>query len=196
MRQIARDNIKLDDKQLNKKLAKKIINFYYFTDRNLEVCFNINLDSHHINHANSKLKITPIFSEFGIEACCNNKIMKELSLIYARLVNQYIFKYQTVVSARFDKQDEDNQVLYKTEIFINLNTNHNLKETNIDNIDVISPSEHKIQQQEMKDPGWRFDKTNSMNFFIYKTGELNGSNYVKIPLRSNAIMNNEKSEKF
>ena len=32
LNQIARDNIKLDDKQLNKKLAKKMINPYYFTD--------------------------------------------------------------------------------------------------------------------------------------------------------------------
>ena len=30
--------------------------------------------------------------------------------IYARLTNQNIFKYQTVVSTRFDKQDEDDQV--------------------------------------------------------------------------------------
>ena len=43
--------------------------------------------------------------------------MKELSVIYARLMNQYTFRYQTVFSARFDKQDEDNQLLDKTEFF-------------------------------------------------------------------------------
>ena len=32
LKQIARDNIRLDDKQLNKELAKKMINPYYFTD--------------------------------------------------------------------------------------------------------------------------------------------------------------------
>ena len=37
LKQIARDNIRLDDKQLNKELAKKMINPYYFTDRNLKV---------------------------------------------------------------------------------------------------------------------------------------------------------------
>ena len=54
LKQIARDNFKLDDKQLNKELAEKMINPYYFTDTNLEVGFKINLDTHHINHANSK----------------------------------------------------------------------------------------------------------------------------------------------
>ena len=34
-------------------------------------------------------------------------------------MRQKSFKYQTVFSARFDKQDEDNQVLDETELFIN-----------------------------------------------------------------------------
>ena len=67
LKQIARDNIRLDDKQLKKELAKKMLNPYYFTDKNLKVGFKIMLDSHHINHANSKLTITPNFPEFGIE---------------------------------------------------------------------------------------------------------------------------------
>ena len=54
LKQIARDNIKLDDEQLNKELAKKTLNPYYFTDRTLRVGFKINLDSHHINRAKSK----------------------------------------------------------------------------------------------------------------------------------------------
>ena len=81
--QIARDNIELDDAQLNKDLARKMLN-PYFTDRIMKVGFKINLDSHHINHANSKLTITPNFPEFGIEIRYINKIMKEVSVIYAR----------------------------------------------------------------------------------------------------------------
>ena len=115
LRQLARDNIKLDDRQLNKELARKMINPYYFTDRNLKVAYKINLDSHNLHHTNSKLTITPTFPEFGIEFRFINKIVKELSVIYARLINQYKFKYQTVFSARFDKQDEDGQLLDETE---------------------------------------------------------------------------------
>ena len=43
--------------------------------------------------------------------------MKDLSNIYARLINQYKFRYQTVFSARFDKQVETLQVLDETELF-------------------------------------------------------------------------------
>ena len=87
-------------------------------------------------------------------------------------MNQYIFKYQTIFSAKFYQQNEDNQVLDEREIFINLNIIHNLTQTvdidnilividNIDNTDVKSALKHQIQQQERKDSGWRFDKNNS-----------------------------------
>ena len=136
----------------------------------------------------------PNHSEF--EARYINQIMKELSIIYARLINQYKFRYQTVFSARFDKQDEDDQVLDETELFINLNINHNLTQSDLDKIDVVSPLDYQIQQQQMKDSGWRFDKINSMTVYFYKTTEMNGSNYVKIPLRSNAILNVENNDKY
>ena len=171
-----------------------MINPHSFTDRNLRVGFIIDLDSHHINHFNSKLTITPNYPEFGIEIRYSNKIVQELSIIKARLINQYKFKYQTVFSARFDKQKEDNQILDETELFINLNNNHNFTQSDIDNIDVKSPLDHQFQQHEMKDSGWRFDKITSKTIYFYKTFVLNGSNYVKIPLRTNAIENIENIE--
>ena len=139
-----------------------MINPYYFTDRNLKVGFKINLDSHNLHHTNSKLTITPYHPEFGIEIRYINKIMKELAVIYARLINQCKFNYQSVFSARFDKQNEDNQVLDETELFNNLNIIHNLTQSDLDKINIISPLEYQIQQQEMKDSGWRFDKINSI----------------------------------
>ena len=48
----------------------------------------------------------------------------------------------------------------------------------------------------MKDSGWRFDEINSMTVYFYKTNELNGLNYIKIPLRSNAILNIENKDKY
>ena len=77
-----------------------------------------------------------------------------------------------------------------------MNFSHKLTEGDLDNIDVKSPLEHQIQQQEMKDSVWRFDKITSMTVCFFKTGEMNGSIYVKIPLRSNAILNIENIDKY
>ena len=67
--------------QLNKELAKKMLSSYYFTDRNFRIGFNINLDCHDINHAHSKLLMTPNFLEFGIEFRYNKKSFKKWLLI-------------------------------------------------------------------------------------------------------------------
>ena len=84
---------------------------YNSTDRLLQIRFNNTLESHHFNHANSKIFIRPNYPEFGSEVRSINKIIQELSDFNASIINQYIFSYQTNFSARFDKQDEDNQVL-------------------------------------------------------------------------------------
>ena len=77
-----------------------------------------------------------------------------------------------------------------------MNLNINLTETDLDNIDTESPIKQQVQQQEMKDSGWRFDKSNSMIVYFWKTGELNGSNYVKVLLRSNAILTIENIDQY
>ena len=84
LKQLAREKIKLDDKEL----AKMMINPYYFIEENLKNGFKINLESHNFGHANSILSVTPKFPEFGIEYRYFNKIVKDLSVIYARLINQ------------------------------------------------------------------------------------------------------------
>ena len=94
-------------------------NPYYFTDRALQVGFNITVDSHHNNHANSILTIKPSYSE--IQTTFVRKIFREMASVYARFLNQYKFKHQTVFSAGFDKQDEDGQLLDEIEIFFSLN---------------------------------------------------------------------------
>ena len=88
LKQLAREKSKLDDKEL----AEMMINRNYFIDENSKFFFKINLESHNIIHANSILTITPKFPEFGIEFRYINKIVEDLSIIYARLINQYIFK--------------------------------------------------------------------------------------------------------
>ena len=41
-----------------------------------------------------------------------------------------------------------------------------------------------------------FDKIISLTIYFYKTQELNGTSYVKIPIRSNAILNIQNDDKY
>ena len=165
-------------------------------DKNLKNGFKINLESHNISHPNSILTITCKYPKFGIEYRYIKKIIKELSVIYARLVNQYKFEYHTLFSASFYKIIEEDQRDNEIELYINLKINDNLTESDIDNIDIKSQLEHQIQIQETKESGWIFDKIISMKISFHKTEELNGTSYVKIPLRSNAILNIQNNDKY
>ena len=78
-----------------------MINPNFFIDENLKIGFKINLESHKINHAISLLNIEPNFPDIGIETRYINKILKEMATIYARLINQYKFKYHILFSASF-----------------------------------------------------------------------------------------------
>ena len=65
-----------------------MINPYYLTNRAVLVGLKINLDSHRINHANSKLTFKPNFPEFAIETRSVKKVLQETFTIYATLLNQ------------------------------------------------------------------------------------------------------------
>ena len=67
LKQLARENIKTNDKELEKDLAMKMTNHITFFDENLKIVFKIFLESHNNNHANSILTITPVYPDFGIE---------------------------------------------------------------------------------------------------------------------------------
>ena len=110
--------------------------------------------------------ISPNRSGFEVELRYIIHVIKKLSNIYARLINQHKFRYQTVFLVVFDKQYDEK------ELIIDLNINHNLTQTDIDKIDFISPLKHKIHDEEMKDSGWRLDKINSMTVYFYNDSNI------------------------
>ena len=77
-----------------------------------------------------------------------------------------------------------------------MNFHNKLTEKDINDIDVKSQLEGQIQIQETNDSGRMFDKISSMKLKIYKSSELNGSDYVKIPSRSNSILINKNDDKY
>ena len=78
LKQIARENGKMNAKELDKEKAKKMINPYYFTDENLKIDFKINLESHNFIHANPLFKNTSNFPEFEIEFKFIMKTIKKI----------------------------------------------------------------------------------------------------------------------
>ena len=76
-------------------------------------------------------------------------------------------------SVRFDKHDEDDQVLDKINII------QSLLQCHIDKIDIQSQLERQTRNQKLKDSCWRFDKKKSVTIYLYKTRDLNASSLKK-----------------
>ena len=64
-----------------------MFNPYSFKNRVLQVGFSFILESQNINLATSKIIIKPNYPEFGNEVGYMNDFKKELTVIYARLIN-------------------------------------------------------------------------------------------------------------
>ena len=148
--------------RLNKKVKQRIKNSYYDNDRGLRLELKIDKDSPCLTFI-----IIPNISEYEVQVSYINHIIKQLSNIYVRLINQYKFRYQTVFSTVFDKQNEDEK-----ELFIDLNISRNLTQSDIDKIDIISLLRRKIHDEEMKDFDWQFYKINSMTVYFYNDSNI------------------------
>ena len=79
---------------------------------------------------------------------------------------------------------------------IGLKIIQNLTMREIEEIKIESQLGTQITNQEIKDSGCSFIKITSMRIYFYKTKEINGSNYVKIPIRSSCILNIENEDKY
>ena len=134
----------------------------HFFDKILKTIFRSIPESNTILHAISILSNTPNYTDIGIETRYINEILKEMATSYARLRNQFKFKYHTLLPASFYKINEDNKRSKEFELFFILNINQNLTESDNSNIDVKSQLEHQFQIQETKGKGWIFDKIISM----------------------------------
>ena len=67
---------------------------------------------------------------------------------YAKLkYNQYKLKYHILISATFYKINKEDQRGDETELFINLNNNNNLTESDFNNIDVISQLDSNLRKK-------------------------------------------------
>ena len=86
--------------------------------------------------------------------------------------NQYKFKYQITFLVLFNKYREDYKITSEAESPISSSITYNLKQSEIDNINIQWSLESRKQSIEMKKSGWNFQRNNTMGISIYESGDL------------------------
>ena len=187
---------KNDVKETNKNIKRNDKIEYKFTDDILNKIYDITVDRHHKKDLNSQITITSKFDNTGIEMYYIDKIFKEMAHIYAKYINQYKFKNQLYFMLLFYKFEEDGDIRTEAEMTITLNMTNNLTQSEINNVNIQWDVEARKQNLEMRESGWVFQRVNSMTISFYNTGNMDGCSYVKIPLRSSAIVNVKNDDKY
>ena len=187
---IDKDDVKVSSIKRNNKIE------YKFTDDILNKIYDITIDRHHKKDLNSQITITSKFDYTGIEMYYIDKIFKEMAHIYAKFLNQYKFKYQLSFMLLFYKFEEDGDIRKEAEMSITLNMTNNSTQSEIDNVNIQWNVKARKQNLEMRESGWIFQRVNSMTISFYNTGNMDGSSYIKVPLRSSAILNIKNDDKY
>ena len=79
--------------------------------------------------------------------------MEEMSHIYAKLINQYKFKYQLTFLVLFKNYGEHIEITSEIESPFTLSITHSLTQFQIDNITIQCDLDNRIQSIEMKESG-------------------------------------------
>ena len=187
---------KVIDKDNKKETKRNNKIRYKFKDETLDKIYDITIDRHHNKELNSQITITSKFDNTGIEMYFIDKIFKEMAHIYSQFVNQYKFKYQLSFMLLFCKFEEDGDIIKEAEMTVTLKMTNNLTQSEIDNVNIQWDLETRKQNLEMQESGWVFQRVNSMTISFYNTGNMDGSSYVKIPLKSSAIVNIKNDDKY
>ena len=145
---------------------------------------------------NSIITNTPFYEIIGIAEYHIVKIVIEMAKNYATLVNHYKFNYQIFLLAFFNKYGEEGEITFQIELPIISNITELLTQSYLNNIDIQWILENRIQNIEMKKSGLKCQKINSMSIKFYETGIINGSSYVKFPLRSSTLVKIKNDDKY
>ena len=187
---IDKDDVKVSSIKRNNKIE------YKFTDDILKKIYDITIDRHHKKDLNSQITITSKFDYTGIEMYYIDEIFKEMAHVYAKFINQYKCKYKLSFMLLFYKFEEDGDIRKEAEMTITLNMTNNLTQSEIDNVNIQWDVEARKQNLEMRESGWIFQRVNSMTISFYNTGNMDGSSYIRVPLRSSAILNIKNDDKY
>ena len=99
----------------------------------------------------------------------------------SKLISQIEIRYQLTFLVPFNNYGEDNETITEIELPITLSIIHNLTQSELDDIEVQWILENGIKSVKLQESGWYFQRINTMGISFYKSGEINGSSYVKFP---------------
>ena len=156
--------------------------------------YNVILIHHNPIDLNSELKVVGKANQYINKHHINN-IVKQLSIKYGELINQFKFKIRFYANIKFLLEHED-EPSEETNHYIDVDIINILTILQLNDLDIMTDLDNEIQTRDMEGSGWNVQGINHIKIYFHKTNPINGMTYVEFPIRTNAILNIQNNDTY
>ena len=156
--------------------------------------YNVILIHHNPIDLNSELKVVAKSNQY-INQFHINDIVKQMSIKYGELINQYKFKIKVFANVKYLKNNGEGPI-EEVDHYIPINIIENLTRIQLDDLDIMADLNNEIERRDMEGSGWNIEGINHLKIYFHKTNPINGQTYIEFPIRSNAILNIQNTDRY
>ena len=156
--------------------------------------YNVILIHHNPIDLNSELKVVAKANQY-INQFHINEIIKQMSIKYGELINQFKFKIKVFANVRYLKNNGEDPIEV-VDHHIAINIIENLTRIQLNDLDIMTDIDNEIQRRDMAGSGWNIQGINNLKIYFHKTNPINGRTYIKFPIRTNAVLNIQNNDSY
>ena len=160
----------------------------------LENEYNVILIHHNPIDLNSELKVVGKANQYINKYHINN-IVKQLSIKYGELINQFEFKIRFYANVKY-LLEHDDELPEESNHYIGVDIINILTRLQLNDIDIMTDLDNEIETRDMEGSGWNVQGINHLKIYFHKTNPINGMTYVEFPIRTNAIINIQNNDTY
>ena len=187
------DLIEIPHWMFKEKRIRQFVNPYRLK-KPLSGQYNVILIHHNVIDLNSELKVFGKANQYINKYHINN-IVKQLSIKYGELINQFKFKIRFFANVKYLLNHED-EAPEEANHYIGVDIIHILTRLQLDDIDIMTDLDNEIESRDMEGSGWNVQGINHLKIYFHKTNPINGMTYIDFPIRTNAILNIQNNDSY
>ena len=187
------DIIEIPPWMFREKRVRQFVNPFHLKNP-LKNEYNVILMHHNPIDLNSELKVVGKANQYTNKYHINN-IVKQLSIKYGELINQFKFKIRFYANVKYLLNHED-EPPEESNHYINVDIIHILTRLQLNDIYIMTELDNESENRDMEGSGWNVQGINHLKIYFHKTNAINGRTYIEFPIRTNSILNIQNNDTY
>ena len=187
------DIVEIPPRMFREKRVRQFVNPFHLKNP-LKSEYNVTLIHHNPIDLNSELKVDGKANQYISKYHIKN-IVKQLSIKYGELINQFKFKIRFYANVKYLLGHED-EPSEEVNHYIGVDIIDNLTRLQLNDLDIMTDLDNEIENRDMEGAGWNVQGINHLKIYFHKTNPINGMTYKKFPIRTNSILNIQNNDTY